>query len=766
MSEQKGYSVPEGKPLSQRSSGKPGVRPDIHVERHELGHALVGLNEGVGTLEGMIRHTHPDMPGNARAAVQWSDMKKLVDPATNRIKPEHVPGLIRNMMGGIAADELFNDLPRENNHNLNITKNGDGGVSYKILRSSGLDHDQTMEAIHAGIDQAKEYLTKPEVSDVIKENEGRREPGLSRQYHYSPERLQQMHEEIQRRIQNGQANNGAVGGQAIEGRAGNVPGGEAAGTAGSADGANQAAETIAGLREQSTGSPEHDQAIREAGAVPAGVMFPGEPYEIKAFHDPQTGSTLGFKPGEPANADSVRRKLADSRKAFGVPDSPQLGKPELRVSARVPKGEDASEDPMGENRLEIDRAALSKTPLKLQQKFADKIREVPGVKIPKNISDIGKVYDRAIGQLSDHLKWLYNQTSPADRVNNAKWYESAHNMTQKWADTMGYAHEQVAGALASLSPQTEWDLNVSQAKRLIDIRKNHQDAVMGPDMMKTAQDIIDRSRAGKNKTANADLEQMLDDIKGKKISELSGLQRAAAVRLYDETHNPRTFNRIDPATGNEMEVRTNADGSPTRAGWGNFSNMDKALSILDNGSRQNISDQVGDSHKVRNFYNNIIDPSHPRDVTMDTHAIGAATLTPMSGNTKEVTDNFGGAGKHAATGVTGTYPLYAEAYRKAAGELGIKARELQSVTWEKVRDMFPAEWKTEENVNRVRHEWKKYNDGKQGLDETRQNILDMSEQGKKEAAERQQEADRKRQIKLDKQAKKTNNQAGLEALGG
>lgn len=538
-------------------------------------------------------------------------------------------------------------------------------------------------------------------------------------------------------------------------------------------------------KERSTGDPELDQRIRDAGGTPGGIMKgfdytdkkTGQParYPDTALVHHESGSSLNVPTD--ATPEYIRQQLDNKTAEYTAaaqrraqpqihPENPQLGKPELRVSTRVPSGKDATEDAMGDNRLEIDRAALEKTPIKLQQKFADKIREMPGVKIPKGITDIGKVYDRAISQLSDHLKWLYNEETPENRTNNAKWYESAHNMTKKWADNMGYKHEQVAGALASLSPQTEWDLNVSQAKRLIDIHKNHQDAVMGPNEMKTAQDIIDRSRQGKNKTANADLENMLDDIKGKKISDLTGLPRAAAVRLYDETYNPRTFNRIDPATGNEMEVRTNQNGQPTRAGWGNFSNMDKALSILDDGSRKNISDQVGDSHKVRNFYNNIIDPSHPRDVTMDTHAVGAATLTPMSGNTKEVTDNFGGAGSHAGTGVTGTYPLFADAYRKAAGELGIKARELQSVTWEKVRDMFPAEWKTEENMGKVHNEWKRYSDGKQSLADTRENILDMSNQGKKEAAERQAVADQKRQAKLNKPAKSNVPQAGLDALGG
>jgi hypothetical protein len=57
-------------------------------------------------------------------------------------------------------------------------------------------------------------LTKPEVSGVVKENVGVREPNLSRQYHASAERLQNMHAEAQRRLQNatGQPDNGTANG--------------------------------------------------------------------------------------------------------------------------------------------------------------------------------------------------------------------------------------------------------------------------------------------------------------------------------------------------------------------------------------------------------------------------------------------------------------------------------------------------------------------------------------------------------------------------
>jgi hypothetical protein len=97
---------------------------------------------------------------------------------------------------------------------------------------------------------------------------------------------------------------------------------------------------------------------------------------------------------------------------------------------------------------------------------------------------------------------------------------------------------------------------------------------------------------------------------------------------------------------------------------------------------------------VRSFYNNIIAPDDPNeDVTIDTHAVGAAWMEPTTGGTASVMHDLktapqdeskkpeGWVAAHgsAINGIQGTYPLYADAYRLAARELGMKPREVQSV---------------------------------------------------------------------------------------
>lgn len=439
------------------------------------------------------------------------------------------------------------------------------------------------------------------------------------------------------------------------------------------------------------------------------------------------------KTREESRAERRHEMAEEFEKAFNGGRSPLEGD---RVSTRVTSGKKATENHMEGEPLTINRAALDD---RLRTKFAGKMQEIPGVKIPSNIKDPAKVTDRAVRHFADNLKHIFGLVPKDKQIANGKWYESAHNMTKDIAGKYELSHPQVAGVTAALSPQMDWDMNVAQMKRLVDTVKTKQDFAVTPEMVKTGRDIVNRSRAPQSETAkpaNQRLEGILDkDIVGKKFSDLTDMyDKAAFIRLYDETYGNPDFPRIDPGTGEERELRTNNNGSPARLAWGNLDNISKALSIMEDGSRENISSKIGDSHKVRNFYNNIIDPTNPDDVTIDTHAVAAATLLPLGGDGTEVLDNFGKAGKSLGTGVKGTYPIYADGYRLAAKELGVLPRALQSVTWEKIRDLFPAEWKTEENLGAVKNIWKEHQDGEITGAEARTQITDMAAKAQAEVA--------------------------------
>jgi hypothetical protein len=229
---------------------------------------------------------------------------------------------------------------------------------------------------------------------------------------------------------------------------------------------------------------------------------------------------------------------------------------------------------------------------------------------------------------------------------------------------------------------------------------------------------------------------MVDAIKGKALDEITdpGL-KAMWLRTYDQAYNPREHQIVTPE-GDFAGLRMNADGkTPTKTGWGSLNEIGKAIVILEDPSKASISNNLGAMHKVRNFYNNIYAPNDPSGaVTIDTHAVAAGLLRPLSGNSREVLHNFGsgitgegGPKNSSITGVQGTYGLYAEAYRRAAQERGVLPREMQSITWEAVRGLFPDTFKSQaKNVDQVDGIWLKYRKGQLSLDEARNEVFNAA----------------------------------------
>jgi hypothetical protein len=224
---------------------------------------------------------------------------------------------------------------------------------------------------------------------------------------------------------------------------------------------------------------------------------------------------------------------------------------------------------------------------------------------------------------------------------------------------------------------------------------------------------------------------MVNSIRGKSLDELQddGL-KAMWLRTYDQANNPREHQIVSPE-GDFVGIRMTDKGQPYKTGWGSLSEIGKAIKIFENPTVENISNNLGSQHKVRNFYNNIYDPTNPAGyVTIDTHAVAAGLLRPLSGNSREVSHNFGsnvlgevGPKNSSVTGVQGTYGLYAEAYRRAAQERGVLPREMQSITWEAVRGLFPDTFKNAKNNELVDSIWLKYRKGQISQEEARNEVL-------------------------------------------
>jgi len=401
-----------------------------------------------------------------------------------------------------------------------------------------------------------------------------------------------------------------------------------------------------------------------------------------------------------------------------------------RISTRIPSepqqkktGINAHET----NGLSIDYDSMKRAPEALE-KNAQLIKTLyPGFEHLRT-NDPHKINEAFINQSADTLKWLYNKMNTHEDlgpgiVERAKrWYSGANKIAHSLAQEFGVQPFQAAAVLAALSPQKDWYQNVHLARRVFEAHQLGHNWTMTPEMQKYSQGYINSlvKEGEEDPKKIGALRQLHEKFKTTPMAQLTDPhERAVFARWHDEAHNSRDYNIITPegemAGKSMIPAKYNKKGVMTQAertrnvSWGSFNEIAKAMAALQNADKPTISRLMGGNHKVRNFYNNIIAPLYGHDVTIDTHAIAAALLRPLGGSAMEVGHGLGtsagkgvpGAANNATVGNRGMYGLYAEAYRRAAKDLGILPRELQSVTWEGVRGLFSPEQKR--NTEFVKH---------------------------------------------------------------
>jgi hypothetical protein len=396
-----------------------------------------------------------------------------------------------------------------------------------------------------------------------------------------------------------------------------------------------------------------------------------------------------------------------------------------RISTRLPTAKAATEDPMtGELIVGLEEM---KTEPALYEFNVNITKDYPNMQTVEGES-VDETAERFIEHVKNNLLYIHDKVPADTRVRSQKWYDGARAITDRWSEEYGVPDTSIAGALAALSPQKDWYQNVSLAQRVLDVAVKQRDFVFANEMEQTF-----RALPSLNKPK---YEPMLEAIKGKSYAEIvdedpavQATLRALFVRLYDQTYNKPDYQIVGPE-GDMLDFATTASGARKKAAWGSLNEIGKAVASIDvNGDVNTISRLMGERHKVRNFYNNIYDPNSPfGDVTIDTHAVAAGLLRPLSGNSLEVDHNFknmsvkgrGTTKGSAKSGVSGNYGLYAEAYRRAAAERGILPRQMQSITWEAVRGLFTDKFKqSAKNVADIDAIWQRYKDGEIDLDETR-----------------------------------------------
>jgi hypothetical protein len=206
-------------------------------------------------------------------------------------------------------------------------------------------------------------------------------------------------------------------------------------------------------------------------------------------------------------------------------------------------------------------------------------------------------------------------------------------------------------AYAALSPQKDWFQNVSLGDRVIHTVTNEADHRWTPAMDDTfnrirgnaltpgtsydAPNVVSAFNFVRGKSLN-DIRELLD--RANIPPEAKDVAKGLWVRLFDEAHHEREHRVVTPEGhfgdiiySNQKDERGRPMIDP--AAWGSLSEIGKSVGAVEAGQAgdpSRLHELMGMRHKVRNFYNNLLDPNGPRgDITMDTHAIAAALMRPF-----------------------------------------------------------------------------------------------------------------------------------------
>ena len=322
--------------------------------------------------------------------------------------------------------------------------------------------------------------------------------------------------------------------------------------------------------------------------------------------------------------------------------------------------------------------------------------------------------------MAENLLATFDSLTEEFKSKAKDWYIGANRTANFLAKKYNVSLEQSSAILAVFSPKKEWFNNIADAERFLDVMQNDIDTVFTREMAdrmiarltkNKVTSLKDALKPAKKKESEEEDEDSVSDgirnfgllidaifnrygeVSLSKMAESGTSEEAQAVliRAFMSLNYPKsTFGMFNPdGTFDQFSTSSFSENS--------YENMGKAMRVYFDGSLQNIHQELGNANKIRNFYNNIIDPKNPRAyVTADTHAISGAVGTSVS------------ADEAAGTGLfdEGLAPIYAmvkEAYILVSEVTDgmYSPREIQSIVWEAVRTGINNKDRTPETKKRI-----------------------------------------------------------------
>jgi len=243
-----------------------------------------------------------------------------------------------------------------------------------------------------------------------------------------------------------------------------------------------------------------------------------------------------------------------------------------------------------------------------------------------------------------NLRALYALATPQQRRTGRRWYRVAREACRAIAHAHGFTLRQVVGITAALSPQHSWPSNIAAAAYVARI---------------LAEDPVIELPSELVEERYEESDGVLIPV-GSRLSEMTTLEAAWAIM---------TKQKFDGGIRNsEGKKVTFSCGSGAVA---------RAIMI----ARGAEPDNVLGGHKVRSFFNNILYPTKNFDVTFDTHALSASTLTKIPSVSETGKKLNGKTPQLAEVNAYGPYSFWADAYRTVAAEVGMRPHEFQATIW-------------------------------------------------------------------------------------
>jgi hypothetical protein len=408
--------------------------------------------------------------------------------------------------------------------------------------------------------------------------------------------------------------------------------------------------------------------------------------------------------------------------------------PGLRVSTRVPTNAGVPNAHLNNDALiNMESAANDADTFHAN---ADYIRQnIPQLDLRPGMSD-AEVHEALIQHMTDNHLALHDELERLDPevVRRAmKWYDGAHSIAQSIADDYNIPLQNAAAMVAAYSPATAWDSNVLMARKTADILSVMGEQKMTPEMIEWGTN--DYAKRYEGTEAGDKMLQHIAEHQYTPLNQITDSNAAAHwVRMFDEVHGGAKETPMLAPEGHVIGTVMNPTGTgPQKTTLGTMNRMANAIEAFRAPDMPTISETLGNGHKVRSFYNNIVNPdaafANPEhgDVTVDTHAAAGGLLQPLGSGSHLATTAIGSTGSYdGATGSSGLYAANQEAISRAAALRGIQPRQMQSITWTALKSMWSPEQKRSQDViDTVDGVWRRHGAGELSQPNAQREIFDQ-----------------------------------------